>query len=453
MLTGALIKSRFIFLSGLLSFLSSLVAASVAPGDFESLMKQVRSALTKYDLDSARTLLRQACQTDASAWDPSVEVASARIAICETEMGVLEEAARHNDAAETHYRRALAIWTQLAPGFGDYHATALMNLGSLYRTERRLEDAENMLTQALALAREHGSGENNQRLLATITSRLGTLYCDTGARERGRRMLTDAIAMLRGLAPGSPAELAFAYSSLGMLDIRARDYKAAESSLREAVTLAENNLGEDHPDTGVYESELGLALYLQGEYDRAEVILRRARYVTGARLPGSVENGAVLATLAAVETSVGKFADAEVDSQRALGIMSLKRDPESLDVTFAKVALATAWVRQHKFAEAAKILPEAIAVERRSAGDPRMRDQTVLAYAICMLAEVRAAQHNWSEAQTLYTEAIAIYEARLGAGHPALAPVLRQYADVLKHSGAPKEEVKRVEARASATKT
>lgn len=452
MLIGALIKSRFIFLSGLLSFLSSLAAASVTSCDFDSLMKQVRSALTKYDLDSARTLLRQACQTDASAWDPTVEVVSAKLAICETEMGVLEEAARHADAAETHYRRALAVWTQLAPGYRDYHATTLMNLGSLCRAQRRLAEAENMLTQALALARELGSGENDQ-LLATVTSRLGTLYSDTGAQERGRRLLTDAIAMFRGLAPGSPADLAFAYSSLGMLDIRIGNYKAAESGLREAVTLAENNLGENHPDTAVYESNLGLALYLEGEYDRAEVILRRARFVTEATLPGSVENGAILATLAAVETCVGKFAEAEVDSQRALDIMSLKRDPESLAVAFAKVALATAWVRERKFSEAAKILPEAIAVERRSADDPRMRDRRVLAYAICMLAEVRAAQRNWSEARALYTEAIAIYEAELDPGHPAIAPVLRQYADVLKRSGAPKEEVKRVEARANAIKT
>ncbi len=453
MLIGALIKSRFILLCGLLSFFSSLAAASVVPGDFESLVKQVRSALTKYDLDSARTLLRQACQMDASAWDPAIDVDSARIAICETEMGVIEEAARHEDAAETHYRRALAIWTRLGPGFGDCHATTLMNLGSLYRTQRKFTEAEKMLSEALTFSRELGPGENEQRVLATVTTRLGSLYSDTGALERSRRLLTQAIGIFRGLAPGSPAELAFAYSSLGMLDVRVGNYKAAESSLREAVTLAENNLGEDHPDTAVYESDLGLALYLEGAYDPAEVILRRARYVTEARLPGSVENGAVLATLAAVETSVGKLAEAEVDSERALGIMSLKRDPESLEVAFAKVALGTVWVRERKFAEASRILSEAIAVERRSADDPRMRDRSVLAYAICMLAEVRAAQRNWSEAQALYTEAIAIYEAKLGAGHPAIAPVLRQYADVLKRSGAPKQEVKRVEARANAIKT
>jgi tetratricopeptide (TPR) repeat protein len=453
MRTDLWIHCKIILLAGLLSFLSAVfaqqaAAVSAAPGDFEELMKQVRGALTKLDLVSARALLTQVCQTNPSTWDPSVEVVTARTAVCETELGVIEEAARHPEIAERQYLRALEIWNHFAPEYSVYHAATLMNLGSVYRMQRRMTEAESMLTQAYALAGEHG--QEDPHLLALVTSRLGAFYADSGASERGRRLLTEAIAMFRNLSTASPAELAFAFNAIGMLNVHTGDYKTAETNLREAVELVTDSLGEDHPDTAIYESSLGLALYLDGQYDRAELLLRRAKYVAEARLPGSLESGSILANLAAVETSLGQFAQAEADGALSLAILSAKRGPESLEVAFAKVSFATACLRERKLEEASKLLPEAIAVERRLAGDPRMGDQRVLAYAVRALGEVRAAQHQWVEAQALYSEAIGIYEAALGERHPTIAPVLREYADVLKHAGAPRAEVKRIEAKARA---
>ncbi|HWE51009.1 MAG TPA: tetratricopeptide repeat protein [Bryobacteraceae bacterium] len=359
------IHCRTLLFSGLLSFFSALClplkATPVAPNDFDQMMKQARGAVTKFDLVSARSLVKQACQNEVSAWDPSVEVASARAAVCETEMGVIEEADRRTDAAEAHYKRALSIWAQLSPAYSIYHATTLMNLGTIYHTQRRMPEAETMLTQALALAQDPASGESDAKLIATVSSRLGSFYTDSGAPERGRRLLTDAIAALRSQTAGGSVEVAFASNSLGMLDLRAGDYKAAQVHLREAVLLAEAELGEDNPDTAVCQSNLGMALYLDGQYDRAELLLRRAHYVAESRLPGSVEEGRILATLTAVETTNGRLAQAQSDGERALAILSAKRDPQNLELAFAKGALATVYVREGKLAEAAKLQPDAAA--------------------------------------------------------------------------------------------
>jgi hypothetical protein len=65
---------------------------------------------------------------------------------------------------------------------------------------------------------------------------------------------------------------------------------------------------------------------------------------------------------------------------------------------------------------------------------------------------VRAAQHNWVEAKTLYSEAIAIYESAPQPRNSELALVLREYAGVLKHSGAPRVSIKDVEAKVKALK-
>src|SRR5580658_1552338 len=123
---------RFKLLFGLLG-LAVAGAAAVSfdqRADFDQLIKQSRAALTKYDPESARALLSQACRPEASA-----SGTSAKTALCETETGAIEEAASHADAAEAHYRRALSIWSQVAPGHTAYQAAILMNLGSVYRTQ------------------------------------------------------------------------------------------------------------------------------------------------------------------------------------------------------------------------------------------------------------------------------------------------------------------------------
>jgi hypothetical protein len=67
-----------------------------------------------------------------------------------------------------------------------------------------------------------------------------------------------------------------------------------------------------------------------------------------------------------------------------------------------------------------------------------------------MLALLRTQQQAWSQAESLYREALGIYEAALGPDHPDIAPVLHEYAGVLKHQRAPKDKVKSIEARARA---
>jgi hypothetical protein len=131
-----------------------------------------------------------------------------------------------------------------------------------------------------------------------------------------------------------------------------------------------------------------------------------------------------------------------------LAILSRWREPDSPEIAAENVTLATLYMRERKIAEAAKILPDAVAVERRVASDRR-----ALADGIRRLAELRALEHSWREAQALYGEAIAIYESTLGPSHPGIAPVLLEYAGVLKHCGVPRAEVKNIETRAKAIKT
>ena len=255
-------------------------------------------------------------------------------------------------------------------------------------------------------------------------------------------------------ADTDPVEAASACNALGILDLRAGDAKAGAAKFRLAIDLATVALGDLHPDVALYEANLALALALGKQFSRAEVLLHRARYIVDATLPSGDERLAtVLAELSAVETAEKQFARAESDARQSLAIVALHNEPESLNVAVQQLVLATVYLREKKIAEAEAILPETVALERRLTADSPSVDRRILAHAVRRLGELRALQHNWREAQALYGEAIGIYEATSGATHPALAPILLEYAEVLKHSGVPKEQVRSVEARAKAIRT
>jgi len=422
-------------------FLSILIlsAGTVTAADFNTLIGQGRAAFRAWDLDSAQAVYAQACPEGQVALFPLP-----KIAVCEHELGTIAEAHGNDEEAGSRFVKALAAWEKLGrPYLADNIATRT-NLGALYRNRHRLADAEEILSQALALARTLDGPD--RQLYAMVLSRSGSLYVDLGRPDRARPMLEEAIAGLRALTPPNAPELALAYSSLGMLEIGSGHYKSAESDLREALALAGDSLGETSPETAAYAANLAVALMAQGQYNRAATLLRRARFVIESRLgPDSVQVVNVLVELTSAETGLGRFRIAESCGDRALSILNRRGSDSSPEIALTNVTLGSLYLREGKTAEAEKILPAAVEEERRL-----LRDERALAAGIRDLAVLRVQQHAWNDAESLYREAIGYYERRIGAGHPDLAPVLREYAAVLKHRGASKTEIRNIEALARA---
>ncbi len=99
-------------------------------------------------------------------------------------------------------------------------------------------------------------------------------------------------------------------------------YKAGEANLRQAMELGGASVGENHPEAAGYAANLALALMAEGEFSRAETLLRRARFVIESRAgAGSLQLVNVLSGLTSVETALGKFSAAEECGQRAVAIL------------------------------------------------------------------------------------------------------------------------------------
>jgi tetratricopeptide (TPR) repeat protein len=424
----------------MLATLPILAILATAQPDFDKLIEKGKASLVTYDLNSAEKAYAEACPAESAESLPLNE-----IAFCEHGRGLISDLRGNGDEAVRHYTKALTNWEALGDDFLAHRIKTLTSLGGAYRRQGRVKDAERVLSEAFALAKPFA--KSDPELYATVLSRWGALY---GEPDAARTKLNEAIEVLRSLNPPNARELALAYNTLGVLDLNIGRYKAGETNLRQAMGLASASVGENHPEEAGYAANLALALLAEGEFNRAETLLHRARFVIESRAgSGSLQLVNVLTGLTSVETALGKFAAAEESGQRAVAILrehaANSASGNRGEIALVDVSLGGLYLREGKLAEADAILAPAVDEERRLFQSGRR-----LGDGIRMLALLRTQQQAWSQAESLYREALGIYEAALGPDHPDIAPVLREYAAVLKHQRAPKDKVKSIEARARA---
>jgi tetratricopeptide (TPR) repeat protein len=394
-----------------------------------------------------RALLVSNFSEAQSLWDTSclaveTDTADSRSAACEHQAGAIAESHENYPAAAVHYAKSLNTWKALGGASVPDQIVTSMSLGDTYRRLHRQDDALKVFSSALRLSET--LPQNNSQLHAAMLSRLGSFLDEMEQRQRAQPMLEQAIVLLEPLGDAAKAELAIAHDSLGMLKLRAGNYSAGESDLRQAVALGSAALGEDNPEIASYMTNLALALLLEGKFVQSETLLKRACSVIESRLgTESMRLVTTYAVLGSLEQRTGKFGLAEDYTQRALAILVHRLPPGSQEIVLTQVSLAAIYLREHKVDDAEKILPSAVEAERGF-----YRDGRVLADGVRGLATLRSDQRRWLEAQSLYREALGLYERDLGVEHPDIAPVLLEYADVLKHCGASKSEVKSVVSRA-----
>jgi tetratricopeptide (TPR) repeat protein len=424
----------------MLAMLPILAILATGAPDFNKLIEKGRTSFLNYDLNSAEKAYAEACPAERGESLPPEE-----LAFCEHGRGAIADLRGNSEEAAQHYIKALINWEALGDDFLAHRVKTLSSLGGSYRREGRVKDAERVLREAVALAKP--LRQSDPELYAMVLSRWGALY---GEPDVARARLNEAIELFRSLKSPNARELALAYNTLGMLDLNTGRYKAGESNLRQAMEFADVSVGQSHPETAGYAANLALALLAEGEFNRAETLLRRARFVIESSMGGeSLQLINVLAGLTSVETALGKFAVAEECGERAVAILR-EHAANSVsgnrgEIAIVEVTLGGIYLRRGKTAEAEAILTPAVDTEREL-----FRVGRRLGDGIRMLALLRTQQQAWSKAESLYSEALGIYEAALGADHPDIAPLLREYAAVLKHQRAPKEKVRNIEARARA---
>jgi tetratricopeptide (TPR) repeat protein len=123
----------------------------------------------------------------------------------------------------------------------------LNNLGEIYRRQGRLEDAEAILADALAAAREALCPENPTLLF--FRNNLAMLYADRGERERAEALYRESLeATERALGPRHPSVAQCLHDLGGLLQTSGRAAEAVPLVDR-ALAIREEVFGPDHPVT------------------------------------------------------------------------------------------------------------------------------------------------------------------------------------------------------------
>jgi Tfp pilus assembly protein PilF len=262
------------------------------------------------------------------------------------------------------------------------------------------------------------------------------------------------------------------------------DYAGAEKLCREALQVAEQQLGVDDKRLVLLLAQLGGALHAQARNAEAEVLAQRGLAIANASEDPKMI-GIALNFLGVILSSQGEVARAEPLMRRSLALLEQAEGNETLDTAKAMNNLATFYARIREYAKAEQQMTRALPIyervfgpehpefanalgnmfvilfeQRRAAeGEPFLRRALAIgeakfprsgkmAHLRGFEAGLEASRGNFNRSARLLEEVIAIEERVLGPEHPVLANSLVQYSEVLRRLHQ-KSEAKQAQNRAN----
>jgi serine/threonine-protein kinase len=220
----------------------------------------------------------------------------------------------HSADAERLARAALADARRR--GDDDAVDAALANLGDALREQSQLDEAQQVLREALTRA----DARHGRDSLAAARPRLNLAAAleDAGEYDDALVLAEEALAIHRARGAGDE-ELADALGAVAGIQAPRGEYVIAGRLSREALAASVAASGEVHPYSASLTLDVGYALRKQGRFDEAEPFYRRALALRETLYPGDHADVAhSLNHLARLLHQQGKPAPAEPIYRRAL---------------------------------------------------------------------------------------------------------------------------------------
>jgi len=193
---------------------------------------------------------------------PAVASSLQNLAAVLQELDQLEE-------AEELMREALSIREILHAG-SDHEELVIArnNLAEILRQQREHAEAEALVSEALAMARR--LGEEGVAQAATSLSILGSIRFGQQDFEAAEKIQREVLEIRQNLPDASNLSIARAMNNLGVTLTFEQKYTQAEEFFRRSLELRIEELGEENQQTGTAFANLGTVLYRQGRYAESE---------------------------------------------------------------------------------------------------------------------------------------------------------------------------------------
>jgi tetratricopeptide (TPR) repeat protein len=294
----------------------------------------------------------------------------------------------------------------------------LDSLGQLRFEQERWKEAEELERQAVQLC-SATRGESDPGTL-TANRHLGEIYSTQGRIAEAEAIFQHVINAIRQNPILEPQLLPVTLRDQAFIVLARGQYRLAEPLLKEALDLS-SKLGEERSE--VADSLLALARFYRAQNDiaRAEPLLRRAAAIYEKNNDPCLAHA--LQELGLIAITDGKYAIARQELLRSVSIYQKFLGQDHINVAFAQVGLAEAYLGERNYAEAQSLIEHALPKESTVLND----SYSELARAHITAARISEAQRLGSEAEVHYRQALDIYRRTTPRNSPARAMAERQY--------------------------
>jgi non-specific serine/threonine protein kinase/serine/threonine-protein kinase len=260
---------------------------------------------------------------------------------------------------------------------------------------------------------------------ARLMTTMGSVYRSLGLYGQASPLLHQAVTLRENEHGEDHADVATSLHDLATLYWEQGKYAEAEPLFQRAAAIREKVLGSDDPDLGESLNGLAGVFWSQGRYAEAEPLFQRALAIAEETLgPEHQDVAASLSNLGMVYYEQGKYAEAEPLFIRAVTIHEKVLGPDHPDMAASLNNLALFYWNQGEYAEAEPLLERAVSIAEKTLGP----EHPLTATALNTLAALYYNQEKYVEAEPLYLRVIAIREKALGLEHPDLATTLNNLA-------------------------
>ncbi len=302
-----------------------------------------------------------------------------------------------------HYRTLVELHGRIHGRIADpaKNSIHLTNLANCYASLGDYRQAENLYTQALAIARD----TSDRRLEGGALLSLGLYHASVGDSRRAVDLHTQALAIFRDI--GDRRLEGGALASLGLWRTFLGDIQEAVDLSSQALAIA-RDIGDRRLEGAALVS-LGLCRARSGEFRRAGDLYTQALAIARDTSDRRLE-GAALVSLGLRDTFLGEYRRAEDLYTQALAIA---RDTSDRRLEGGALgSLGACHLRLGEYRQAEDLHTQALAIAR-SIGDRQLES-----HQLANLANCRLALGDHRQAVHLDTEALAIADD-IGDTEPA----------------------------------
>ncbi|HEY6292812.1 MAG TPA: tetratricopeptide repeat protein [Terriglobia bacterium] len=237
---------------------------------------------------------------------------------------------------------------------------AAIEAGHRAYNQGRYAEAEDAYRAALAEARSFGRGDSR---LGTTLNDLGEACRARGKLDEAEPLFVQALALCEEAQGSDDLSAAQIFNNLAAVYAAQGRFREAAPIYRNAIDIEEYSLGRDHPVVATSLNNLALVYRVQGQYADALPLLTRALRI-GVASTGQEHShvGTSFNNLASVCFAMGRMAEAETFFKQALAIKQRTLGPFHPEVAVILENLGELTLRQGRNSEAERLFSRARAI-------------------------------------------------------------------------------------------